>query len=582
MRVLITRPGDDSASLADALRRIGIDPVFEPLLTIRFFDGPPLDLAGAQAILLTSANGARAIARRTERRDVPVYAVGDATARTARELGFSEVQSASGDAEALATLVRARLDPAQGSLLHAAASEVAGDLGSRLSEAGFTFRREVLYEAEAAHSLTPSTVAAIKEGRLGAATVFSPRTAETLGRLIRKARLVRDCRTIELLCLSPAVAEAAGDIPWKAVRVAEQPTQDSLVALAGSLTETVPAANGNAADGAASASAPPPARAAHPVRAVFMTLLVIAALAGLAAVTESLWRAPLGRYVPILASDEDVAQARIDELTRRLAALESKPPPAPAPAPASPDVAALQAERDRLQARLAETVARLDKLEAALNSKPSAPAPDPEAALRIERLARQVDALEKSVPPRHEAEAVRQAHLVFAIGRLRDAVQATRPFAVELAALKALAGGDAGIQEALARLAPYADTGVPSLEALRQRFKTVARDTVNATRLPGGDGWLERSLARILRSVSIRRTDDVEGGDVESVVARAEQALARGDVRQAAAELQQLPLPVAPLARTWLGDADAFIVANRALVDLQTQAFVTLGVPGPR
>jgi uroporphyrinogen-III synthase len=581
MRVLITRPGDDSAPFADALRKLGIDPISEPLLTILYLDGLPLDLAGVQAFLVTSANGARAIARRTERRDLPVFAVGDATARSTREAGFPEVQSASGDVEALATLVRERLDPSKGALLHAAASEVAGDLGSKLTEAGFTFRREVLYEAEPAHSLTPSAIAAIKEGRIDAVTVFSPRTADILARLIRKARLVRDCRNIVLLCLSKAVADAARELPWKAVRIAEQPTQDAMVALAASIageTQIAPQ------ERMAAPTTPRATRAAHPVRTVALTLVVVAALAGVAAVTADLWRPELARYVPWIAADEDLAARRIEELTQRLAALENKPAPPPAvtppPAP-TPDPAA-QAERERLQARLSEALARLEKLESALEAERARGGTDADAVQRIERIARQVDALERTAPSREDAELVRQARLVFAIGRLRDAVQAARPFAIELAALKALASDDPGTQQALERLAPYADSGVPSLDALRQRFKTVARDTVNAMRAPEGDGWMERSLARLMSAVSIRRTDDLEGGDAESVIARAEQALGRGDVRQASGELQQLPDSLKPVARTWLADADAFTAANRALVDLQTQAFAALGVPGTR
>ena len=68
MHLLITRPGDDGARLADTLRQMGHDPILEPLLTIRNFDGPALDLADVQAILATSANGVRAIAGRTPER----------------------------------------------------------------------------------------------------------------------------------------------------------------------------------------------------------------------------------------------------------------------------------------------------------------------------------------------------------------------------------------------------------------------------------------------------------------------------------------------------------------------------------
>ena len=54
---------------------------------------PPDDfaatLAACQAILVTSANGARALAEATEQRSKPIFAVGDTTAATAEGLGFT-------------------------------------------------------------------------------------------------------------------------------------------------------------------------------------------------------------------------------------------------------------------------------------------------------------------------------------------------------------------------------------------------------------------------------------------------------------------------------------------------------------
>src|SRR5689334_25386119 len=89
-------------------------------------------LATCQAVLLTSANGARALAEASEQRGRPILAVGDTTASTAEGLGFSAVTSASGDGAALAELARERLDPKDGPLLHVSGREVAADLGDLL------------------------------------------------------------------------------------------------------------------------------------------------------------------------------------------------------------------------------------------------------------------------------------------------------------------------------------------------------------------------------------------------------------------------------------------------------------------
>lgn len=236
-RVLVTRPAEDAAPLAAALTARGCEPLIEPMLEIVWLDGPPPEVDGVQALLFTSANGVRGYARRTSRRDHPVYAVGDATARAAREAGFASVESASGDVYALAALAAARCAPRAGPLLHVAGTKLAGDLASHLAEKGFSVRRETLYDAVPSTHLSENTVEALRTGTLAAVLFFSPRTARSFVRLLDGAGLSDRCRTVDALCLSPAVAEAArtygalGATPWQNVRVASRPEQEALLGL---------------------------------------------------------------------------------------------------------------------------------------------------------------------------------------------------------------------------------------------------------------------------------------------------------------------------------------------------------------
>lgn len=231
MRLLLTRPRDDAEPLAEALRRTGHEVLTEPMLEIRSRSDAALDLDGAQAVLLTSANGARALAGATARRDLPVCAVGDATARAARAAGFVDVASADGDVAALAELARARLDPAAGRLVHVAGSAVAGDLSAALAGAGFAVDRAVLYEARKAAALSPACRAALRDGRLDGALFFSPRSAAAFVRLAEAAGLAAACRRMSALCLSQAVADAAGVVSWREINVAVRPTQADLLDL---------------------------------------------------------------------------------------------------------------------------------------------------------------------------------------------------------------------------------------------------------------------------------------------------------------------------------------------------------------
>ena len=232
MAVLVTRPAVDGAATAARLEAAGYEAVVAPLMTIEP-QAPALDLTDAQGLLVTSANGARAAAAATSRRDIAVYAVGAASAAAARAAGFAEVASADGDVAALVGLVRARVDPAGGRLVHGAGQVTAGgadgDLAAQLRRAGFTVDRVTLYTAATAEALPAPAVAGLTAGRIEAVLLYSPRSAALFAELVKKAG--QACDGVVAVCLSQAVAAALGDVAFRGVVVADQPTEDDLLAV---------------------------------------------------------------------------------------------------------------------------------------------------------------------------------------------------------------------------------------------------------------------------------------------------------------------------------------------------------------
>src|SRR4029077_13771862 len=101
-RALVTRPRTEAMALAEALAVRGIEAIIEPLLDIHYRDAPAPDLTGVQAVLCTSANGVRALARLSRERGLTLLAVGEATAARARQEGFFRVESAGGNVDDLA------------------------------------------------------------------------------------------------------------------------------------------------------------------------------------------------------------------------------------------------------------------------------------------------------------------------------------------------------------------------------------------------------------------------------------------------------------------------------------------------
>jgi uroporphyrinogen-III synthase len=224
MRILVTRPAEDGEETAGLLTARGHQPLVAPLLSTHFWDGPEVSLQGVQAILATSANGVRALARRVTRRDVALFAVGPQTAAQARMMGFESVKSADGDAAALAEATKIWARPDKGALLHVAGEGNDGKLVHLL--AGFTIRKELLYAVKAAQKMPETAARALALAQVDVAMFYSPRSASVFRDLVQQERL--PVESLTAACISQAAAAALAPLCLRAVRVAAQPNQRSL------------------------------------------------------------------------------------------------------------------------------------------------------------------------------------------------------------------------------------------------------------------------------------------------------------------------------------------------------------------
>ena len=229
MRILVTRPQEDAARFAERLTALGHQVLCASLLSVRFLDGPVLTLDGVQAVLATSANGVRALARRAQRRDLPLFAVGPQTAEAAELAGFARIECADGNAAALAEAVPQWARPEDGVLFHAASSDSAHRLQDLLAAKGYLVETEVLYEVVAAEALPVALRTALQENALDVTFHFSPRSAAAFRDGVERARLTKSCSRLAAVCISEATAEALNPLQFRKVLIAAKPNQDALV-----------------------------------------------------------------------------------------------------------------------------------------------------------------------------------------------------------------------------------------------------------------------------------------------------------------------------------------------------------------
>jgi uroporphyrinogen-III synthase len=227
MRILVTRPLEDGQAIAARLAQMGHVALLAPLLEPHFQDGPEPALDDVQAILATSANGIRALVRRTARRDISVFAVGPQTTEEARAAGFADVRNADGDSRMLAEAVALWTTPEKGALLHVCGVDAPGTLVESLIQRGFTARRAPLYGIEAATALPADARRALEQGAVDAVIFFSPVSAK----IFLDVCAGIPTPSLIALCISPATANVLPPGAFAEVRTAAAPNQTALLAL---------------------------------------------------------------------------------------------------------------------------------------------------------------------------------------------------------------------------------------------------------------------------------------------------------------------------------------------------------------
>ena len=178
MRLLVTRPEPDNARTAAVLRAKGHEVVLAPLLHIEAVADADLGAPPWAAILLTSANGARAVAdhpRQAELIALPVLTVGRSSADAARAGGFADVTSADGDADDLARLAAQRFTGARQPLLYLAGADRSGEL----AVPGLAVRTVVVYRAAKAEQFPPLVRTALEQGGIEGVLHFYRRSVES-------------------------------------------------------------------------------------------------------------------------------------------------------------------------------------------------------------------------------------------------------------------------------------------------------------------------------------------------------------------------------------------------------------------
>lgn len=234
MRLLLTRPLFEAERTAQALRAMGHDVVFAPVLEIENVADVSIGRGPYAAVLMTSGNAARAIAIHPDRAllaALACFAVGAQTAAAARRAGFADVVSADGDGGDLARLVSERVRRKDQPVLYLAGDDRARDMGAELAAAGLRVETVVVYRARAATGLPAEVAGALRAGSIDGVLHYSRRSTAIFVDCVQASGLERAAAALNHYCLSARASEPLAAIDASSIHVAQNPDESAMLGL---------------------------------------------------------------------------------------------------------------------------------------------------------------------------------------------------------------------------------------------------------------------------------------------------------------------------------------------------------------
>lgn len=161
-------------------------------------------------------------------------------------------------------------------------------------------------------------------------------------------------------------------------------------------------------------------------------------------------------------------------------------------------------------------------------------------------------------------DSAQTARLALAVVELDSALDAGDPLAAALQPFADLAGTDATLAAPVEQLQAFAASGAPTVQVLQARLADLAPKISAAAAGSPGDDWVAETARNLANLVNLRQVGADEAA-TQAALAKAGEALGRGDVRGAVTALQPLADAGNPGAADWLAEARQRLEADAAV-----------------
>ena len=230
MKILLTRPIDDSIITSKILSKIGMETVILPFLEINGFDYQEIKISKTDYLMFTSKNAANFFRFDKQFRYNAVFSVGSETKMILQKKGFQNILNADENLDKLLILSKKQLKkgdiiihPTYKNYNHKVRNFFLG-LGCRY----FAFK---CYSSKMICRNNDKLILFMKNEKKSMIAFYSPLTARSFVKQIQKLDLIKFCENKLFVVISNKVKEEINKLGKLSIYVARKPNKKKMIEL---------------------------------------------------------------------------------------------------------------------------------------------------------------------------------------------------------------------------------------------------------------------------------------------------------------------------------------------------------------
>lgn len=220
--VIVTRPAPGAEKTCQQVAALGWHVIWHPLLQIEM---TPRQRPEGRFTMMVVTSAQVIPALKDISRDIPIVAVGAATAKCLSDHGFIDITICAGNAASI--VAHLGMSPPSARILFPTGAHLGLKLSYALRRNGWNVIRYLTYKSSPITSLSDSLIAEIKSGAVDSVLFFSSKTTSAWVGAASASHI--DTREMRAIVLSAPIASRLSLSNWRDISVSQTPDHDGIL-----------------------------------------------------------------------------------------------------------------------------------------------------------------------------------------------------------------------------------------------------------------------------------------------------------------------------------------------------------------